>query len=85
VALVNARIRVFLTVVSLVFAGLLAIQVVATLLHPADRPDPAGERQRLVDQPTDRGAADPAPAVNPPRTPSGRGLIRRAEWIAKTG
>ena len=76
----NARIRVFLTIVSLVFAGLLAIQFVATLLHPADRPDPAGERQRLVDRP-----GDVLPAPNPPRTPSGRGLIRRANWIAKTG
>ena len=78
--LVNARIRVFLTAVSLVFAGLLAIQFVATLLHPADRPDPAGERQRVVDRP-----ADVLPAPTPPKTPSGRGLIRRAGWIAKAG
>ena len=76
----NARIRVFLTVVSLVFAGLLAIQFVATLLHPADRLSPSADRQRVVDRP-----ADVLPAPNPPKTPSGRGLIRRAEWIAKTG
>ena len=25
------------------------------------------------------------PAPNPPKTPSGRGLIRRAEWIVKAG
>ena len=82
----NARIRVFLTVVSLVFAGLLAIQLVATLLYPADHPDPATERQRVVDRPADRGAADPAPAANPPRTPSGRGLIRHAAQLtAKAG
>ncbi|HEY4171331.1 MAG TPA: hypothetical protein VGM96_31355 [Reyranella sp.] len=76
----NTHIRVFLTIVSLIFAGLLAIQFVATLLHPADRPNPTAERQRVVDRP-----ADPAPTVDPPRTPSGRGLIRRAKWIAKAG
>ncbi|HEY2870797.1 MAG TPA: hypothetical protein VGJ56_02700 [Reyranella sp.] len=76
----NARIRVFLTVVSLIFAGLLAIQFAATLLHPADQPNPSAERQRVVDQP-----ADVLPAPNPPKTPSGRGLIRRAEGIARAG
>ena len=68
----NARIRVFLTVVSLFFAGLLAIQFAATLLHPADRPDPAGERQRLVDRPTDR--AQPIrrrPSIRRARRPAG--------------
>jgi hypothetical protein len=81
VAFVNARIRVFLTVVSLVFAGLLAIQFVATLLHSTDRPNPANERQRAVDRPE-----DPAPAPNPPRTPPGRGLIRHAaQWTVNAG
>ena len=75
----NARIRVFLTVVSLFFAGLLAIQLAATLLHRGDPPGPSAERQRVVDRPADPA---PAPAVNPPRTPSGRGLIRRAAQLA---
>ena len=75
--LVNARIRVFLTVVSLFFAGLLAIQLAAALLHRGARPNPSAERQRAVDRP-----ADPAPVVNPPRTPSGRGLIRHATQLA---
>lgn len=73
----NARIRVFLTVVSLIFAGLLAIQFIATLLHPADPPNPSAERRHVVDRPM-----DPAPPVNPPRTPSGRGLIRHAAQLA---
>jgi len=77
VVLVNARIRVFLTVVSLFFAGLLAIQLAATLLHRGDQPGPSAERQRVVDRP-----GEPAPVVNPPRTPSGRGLIRRAAQLA---
>ena len=72
----NARIRIFLTVVSLFFAGLLAIQLAAALLHRGDQPGPSAERQRVVDRP-----ADPAPAVNP-RTPSGRGLIRHAAQLA---
>ena len=76
----NAGIRVFLTVVSLVFAGMLAIQFVAALLHSTDRPNPASERQRVVDRPE-----DPAPAPNPPRTPSGRGLIRHGAVDLNTG
>ena len=69
----NTRIRVFLTVVSLIFAGLLTIQFVVMLLLPAHRTNPTAERQRVMDRPT-----DPAPAVDPPRTPSGRSLIRHA-------
>ena len=76
----NARIRVFLTVVSLVFAGLLAIQFVATLLHRGDQPNPSAGRQRVVDQP-----ADALPAPNPPRTPSGRSPMRHAPWVANAG
>lgn len=62
----NARIRVFLTVVSLILAGLLAIQFVATLLHPAEQPSPSADRQQVVDRP-----ADVLPAPNPPKAPSG--------------
>jgi hypothetical protein len=81
VALVNTRIRVFLTVVSLVFAGLLAVQLVGVLLHPAEPANPAANRHQVVDRP-----ADPAPAANPPRSPSGRGLIRHAvQLTAKAG
>jgi hypothetical protein len=82
VAIVNPRIRVFLTVVSMIFAGLLAVQIVAVLLHPADQANPAANRQQVVDRP----AADPAPAANPPKSPSGRGLIRHpAQWTAQAG
>jgi hypothetical protein len=78
---VNTRIRVFLTVVSLIFAGLLAVQLTATLLHRDDQPNPAAARQQVVDRP-----GDPAPAANPPRTPSGRGLIRhQVQWAATAG
>jgi hypothetical protein len=81
VALVSTRIRVFLTVVSLIFAGLLAIQFVATLLHPVDPPSPAAARQQVVDRPTDVQSAP-----SPPRSPSGRGLIRHAaQWAATAG
>jgi hypothetical protein len=73
VAIVNPRIRVFLTVVSLIFAGLLAVQIVAVLLHPADQLNPAANRHQVVDRP-----ADPTPAANPPKAPTGRGLIRHA-------
>ncbi|MGE5148601.1 MAG: hypothetical protein ACM3II_00650 [Rhodospirillaceae bacterium] len=76
----NARIRVFLTVVSLVFAGLLAIQFVATLLHRGDRPNPSTERQRTVDRP-----ADAPSAPNPPRAPSGRSPIRHVQSVANAG
>jgi hypothetical protein len=77
---VKARIRFFLTVVSLVFAGLLAVQFVATLLHRGDQPDPSGDRQRVVDRP-----ADAPPAPNAPRTPFGRSPIRHVQWVAKAG
>jgi hypothetical protein len=80
---VNARIRVFLTVVSLAFAGLLAIQFVAALLHRSDQPNPSADRQRVVDRPADGGPADVQPAPNAPRTPAGRSPIRHAQWIAK--
>lgn len=76
----NARLRVFLTVVSLIFAGLLAIQLVAALLSPADQPSPAADRQRVVDRP-----ADVQPAPNPPHPPFGRSLMRRTESMAKAG
>ena len=80
-AIVNTRIRVFLTVVSLIFAGLLAVQLVAVLLRPADQPNPAANRQQVVGRP-----ADTAPAANPPKTPSGRGLIRHlAQSTAEAG
>jgi hypothetical protein len=82
---VNTRIRVFLTVVSLIFAGLLAIQFVATLLHRGDQPNPSADRQRVVDRPADKGPADDQPAPNTPRTPSGRSPIRHAQWVAKAG
>jgi hypothetical protein len=79
VAFVNTRLRVFLTVVSLIFAGLLVIQVASALLRPGDRA-PSADRQQIVDRP-----ADPT-AANPPRTPPGRSLIRRsAQWAAKAG
>ena len=78
----STRIRVFLTVVSLIFAGLLAVQFVAALLHRGNQASPSATRQQVVDQP----AVDVAPSANPPRTPSGRGLIRHAaEWTAKAG
>ena len=80
---VNTRIRVFLTVVSLIFAGLLAIQFVAPVLHRSDQPNPSADRQRVVDRPMDRAPAEIQPAANAPHTPSGRGLIRHAQWIAK--
>lgn len=75
----NARIRVFLTVVSLVFAGLLAVQFVAALLNRGDQPNPSADRQRVVDHP------DTLPAPNPPHTPSGRSPIRHVQWVAKAG
>jgi hypothetical protein len=76
---VNARIRVFLTVVSLLFAGLLVIQLASVLLHRGDQPSPSAVRQQVVDRP-----AEPLPAANPPRTPPGRSLIRHAaQWTAK--
>jgi hypothetical protein len=78
---VNARIRIFLTVVSLIFAGLLAVQLVGVLLRPADQANPAANRQQVVGRP-----GEPAPAANPPRGPSGRGLIRRpVQWAAQAG
>jgi hypothetical protein len=79
VAFVNTRLRVFLSVVSLIFAGLLVIQVVSALLRPGDRA-PAANRQLIVDRP-----ADPT-AANPPRTAPGRSLIRpSAQWVATAG
>jgi hypothetical protein len=81
VAIVNARIRVFLTVVSLIFAGLLAVQLVGVLLRPADPANPTAKRQQVVDRP-----AEPAPAANSPRSPAGRGLIRHpVQWAAQAG
>jgi hypothetical protein len=80
VAFVNTRLRVFLSVVSLIFAGLLAVQLASALLRPGDPPAPSAVHQQAVDRP-----ADP-PAANPPRTPPGRGLIRSsAQWAAKAG
>jgi hypothetical protein len=64
----------------LLFAGLLAIQLVASLLRLTDQRSPATDRQRVVDRP-----ADAQPAPNPPRTPFGRSLIRRTESMAKAG
>ena len=76
----NTRLRVFLTVVSLIFAGLLAIQFVATLLHRGGQPNPWADRQQVVDRP-----AEGHPESNAPRTPSGRSPIRHAQWVAKAG
>jgi len=77
----NTRIRVFLTVVSLIFAGLLAVQLVGVLLRRGDQPNPAAVRQQVVDRP-----AEALPAASPPRTPPGRSLIRHvARWTAKAG
>ena len=77
----NARIRIFLTVVSLIFAGLLAVQLVGVVLRPADPSNPAANRQQVVDRP-----GETAPAANPPRSPSGRGLIRHpVQWVAQAG
>lgn len=81
----NARIRVFLAVVSVIFAGLLAIQFVVMVLHRDDQPNPTADRQRLVDRPTDRGPAEGRPEPNAPHTPSGRSPIRHAQWVAKAG
>ena len=77
----NTRFRVFLTVVSLIFAGLLAVQLVGVVMRPAEPSNPASNRQQVVDRP-----GDPAPAANPPRSPSGRGLIRHpVQWAARAG
>ena len=76
----NARIRIFLTVVSLIFAGLLAVQLVGVLLRPADPSNPTANRHQVVDRP-----GDSAPAANPPRSPSGRGLIRHPVLAAQAG
>jgi len=57
---------------------LLAIQFVATMMRRGDQPGPSAERQPVVDRPA---GAQPAP--NAPRTPTGRGLIRHAQWVAK--
>ena len=57
---------------------MLAIQLVATLLYPADQRNQAAERQQIVDRPM-----DPSPAANPSRKPSGRGLIQHVQWTAK--
>jgi hypothetical protein len=76
---VNARIRVFLTVVSLIFAGLLAMQLVGVLLRPAEPSNATANRQQ-VDRP-----GEPAPAANPPRSPSGRSLIRHPVLAAQAG
>jgi hypothetical protein len=71
-ALLNHRVRVFLTVASLFFAALLVFEIGRTMLHAIDRRDPAVDRHRVVDRP-----AEPAPATGLPRA-SGRSLIRHA-------
>jgi len=70
-AVLNHRVRVFLTVASLFFAALLVFEIGRTVLHATDRRDPAVDRHRVVDRP-----AEPAPAAAP-RAP-GRSLIRHA-------
>ncbi len=69
----------------MIFAGLLAIQFVAALLHGGDQPNASADRQRVVDRPSDGGPADGQPAPNPPRTPSGRSPIRHVQCVAKAG
>ncbi|MBN9086250.1 MAG: hypothetical protein J0J01_05040 [Reyranella sp.] len=76
----NTRIRAFLTVVSLLFAALLVLEIGRSLLRTTDRQASGVDTHRVVDRP-----ADPAPAANPPRTP-GRSLIRNtAQFAAKAG
>lgn len=74
----NTRIRAFLTVVSVVFAALLAFEIGRSLLRTTDRQAPGVDAHRVVDRP-----AELAPATNPPRTP-GRSLIRHTTLLAAT-
>jgi hypothetical protein len=78
-AILNQRIRTFLTGLSLVFAVLLVVQVIRDIVYPPSERQPAPDRHRVVDRP-----ADAAPTANPARTP-GRSLIRPTHRTAQAG